>query len=232
MRHWIVLLAALFGLNATYPHAADRATTPVPSTDEMHEARRVRLEREASTTSADIYIIGDSIAEMWPGDAIRPFTVQNFGVGGENTANVLWRLDHYQFAAHAPRFVILSIGTNNLWLDPPDSIAAGIKKVVSRIREIFPTTRIVILAILPRGVDFQDHAENRLKVNAEVARWAVAKGVDVLNLDREMSCNFSLQPCSNYRDDRLHPSPEGFGLLSNHFLRKVSPASSTAGGQR
>jgi hypothetical protein len=80
----------------------------------------------------DVVLIGDSITHFWAGPpeaerqsglkswhqlfGQRP--VLNMGFGSDRTQNVLWRLEHGEFDGLKPRYVVLNIGSNNLWATP------------------------------------------------------------------------------------------------------------------
>ena len=100
--------------------------------------------REASALmrarQPDIVMLGDSITHFWGGEPVggrrtgveewdRFFagrTVVNLGYGWDRTENVLWRLENGEFEGVTPKVVVLMIGTNNITLNTPDEIAAGV----------------------------------------------------------------------------------------------------------
>ena len=113
----------------------------------------------------EIVMLGDSITHFWGGDPVggrrngaaewdRFFAgrrVVNLGYGWDRTENVLWRLTHGEFDDVSPAVVVVLIGTNNIGLNTPDDIAAGVEAICSTIHARSPQTRILLLGLLPRG---------------------------------------------------------------------------------
>ena len=70
--------------------------------------------------------------------ARRPFDkyfgdvkVANFGISGDTTQGVLWRLQNGEGKGHKPKAVMLMIGTNNTGGSSGAEIAEGIGAIVS-----------------------------------------------------------------------------------------------------
>jgi lysophospholipase L1-like esterase len=68
----------------------------------------------------DLLFLGDSITDGWAkgGKAIwdtryAPLKAANFGIGGDKTEHVLWRLKNGNLTGIQPKVVVLMIGTNN-----------------------------------------------------------------------------------------------------------------------
>ena len=93
-----------------------------------------------------------------------PRNAVNLGIGGNRTQHVLWRLDNGNVEGISPKAAVLMIGTNNSGTNTPAQIAEGVAAVVKKLREKLPKTKILVLAIFPRGADSNDA---KRKVNAE-----------------------------------------------------------------
>lgn len=79
---------------------------------------------------------GDSITNRWEttGRETWPrFAGQaaDFGIEGDRTENLLWRLGKGQVDGMDPKLIVLLIGTNNVGRDSPEEIAGGIRSVVA-----------------------------------------------------------------------------------------------------
>jgi lysophospholipase L1-like esterase len=168
-----MLLAACAGQGAV---AANCATNAVPRSIEypwMSVARWHQMYNDQLTRAIegdiDLMFVGDSITEMWPKpvwDAnFSRFKPANFGIGGDNTGNLLWRLQHPAMASLKPKLVVLLIGVNNLNLcqESPEQVFAGIQAVLAKLRTQYPRARILLNAVLPTG-EAPDSA-GRQKVN-------------------------------------------------------------------
>src|ERR1700709_2118978 len=79
------------------------------------------------------------------------------GFGWGRTQNVLWRLRTGAFERVWPNRGVLLIGTNNLTgtenarSNTPEEIVESIDAIRSEIRGRSPDSRIILMAILPRG---------------------------------------------------------------------------------
>ena len=118
-----------------------------------------------------VVLIGDSITHFWGGSpnasevngptawqhAFGDMPVINMGFGWDRTQNVLWRLRQGEFEGLTPKWVVLMIGTNNLTgtenarSNTPEEIVEGIDAICREIRKRSPDSRIILMAILPRG---------------------------------------------------------------------------------
>lgn len=126
----------------------------------------------AQSGPIDVLFIGDSITQGWEGkgkavwaEKYEPLKAANFGIGGDRTQHVLWRLiDGKELEGIQPKVAVVMIGTNNMGASSPSKdgqvgktgntapeIAAGVKAIVDEIRKKLPKTKILLLAIFPRG---------------------------------------------------------------------------------
>ena len=148
--------------------------------------------------NADLLMIGDSITHGWEGggkDVWKQYyekrNAVNLGIGGDQTQHVLWRLDNGNIAGIKPKLAVVMIGTNNVGCGNPAEIAAGVEAVVKKLRTKLPQTKVLLLAIFPRGADTKDHLRQvNAKTNEIIAKLADDKDVYFLDigpkfLDRE-----------------------------------------------
>jgi hypothetical protein len=105
----------------------------------------------------DIIFIGDSITAGWLGagrgiwqTAYEPRHALDFGIGGDKTQNVLWRLNNMGIQNLKPKVAVVLIGTNNI-ANTPHEIADGIRAVMANTQEAFPGIRIILVSIMPNA---------------------------------------------------------------------------------
>src|ERR1039457_989923 len=192
--------------------------------------RHLSFMTTATNGDFDILFLGDSITDLInvdndgqgnPGGK-GPFNkyfdgvkIANFGISGDSTQGVLWRLQNGEGKGHKPKAVMLMIGTNNTGGASGAEIAEGIGAIVLELRNDFPDAKIMLLAIFPRGSGPSD--SNRRK--CEEANKIIAK------LDDQKHVFFT-DINSKFLDDKggligfrttdhLHPVTEGFEIWAS-----------------
>ena len=197
---------------------------------ELLEARRQLL---ASGTPPELVFIGDSITQGW-GESGRevwqqhyaPLHALNLGSGGDRTENVLWRLQHGEIDGIAPKVAVLMVGTNNTGqrAENPQTLAAGIKRLVDEIRQRLPGTKVLLLAIFPRGEKSDDYLRVlNERVNKIIAGYADGKQVFFQDINATLmgpdgTVSRDIMP------DLLHPNAKGYALWQQAMeptLRKL-----------
>ncbi len=156
--------AANTALNAPTPAATaaayvSRAATPVPKTEKQdwmpQHDNNVALARQGGI---DVLFVGDSITKCWSREGrdvwatrFAPLHAANFGISGDCTEHVLWRLQNGELENIHPKVVVLLIGTNNITQgDSPADIARAVGVIVGETRRRLPDSRILLLGVLPR----------------------------------------------------------------------------------
>jgi beta-glucosidase len=119
---------------------------------------------------------------------------------------------------------VVLIGVNNLLQgDTPEETAAGVAAVVGAIRAVSPTTRVLLLGLVPSG--FPPNAPLRVEarqVNAEIAGLGLAQGGPgwrgmVTFLDPSpafLGPDGSVLPGLIQSDNHIHPTAQGYLALA------------------
>ncbi len=182
----------------------------------------------AKENKARLLFLGDSITAGWGGqkavweNAFGKYSPANFGIGGDRTQHVLWRISNGELEGFTPQAVVLMIGTNNSASDSEEGITAGIRKIVEFIRQKSPNTKILLLAVFPRG----EKAENNPKrdklnaVNKQIARLHDNQHVFFLDiggkfLESDGSLSKEIMP------DFLHLSAKGYQIWADAIAPSV-----------
>ena len=176
----------------------------------------------AKENSAKLLFLGDSITAGWSGQkaiwdsAFGQYSPANFGIGGDRTQHVLWRITNGELDGFTPKALVLMIGTNNSGSDSPEGIAAGVTKIVETIRQKSPSTKILLLAVFPRG-DKTAQAPTREKlktVNGHIAKLDDGKRVFFLDIGAKF-----LEPdgtlTKEVMPDLLHLSSKGYQIWAD-----------------
>ena len=170
----------------------------------------------------DVYFEGDSITDGWHGSGkavwekeFAPLKAANFGIGGDRTQHVLWRLQNGELDGVNPKAVVLMIGTNNAGSNSPAEVAAGVKAIVDTIHEKAPSAKILLLAIFPRGAAPEDKLRKlNDAANAILAKFDDGKTVKYLNInDKFLDQDGTLS--KDIMGDLLHPNGKGYQIWAD-----------------
>ena len=172
----------------------------------------------------EMVFIGDSITDGWRGSKGKAifeenygkYNAYNIGISGDRTQHVLWRIDNGELDGLTPnpKVAELMIGTNNLKPNPSnDEIAAGVTKIVDEIHQKLPHTKVLLLAIFPRGEKPTDPFRARIKaINQTLAKLddggTTVKFLDIG--DKFLAPNGTLP--KDIMPDSLHPNAKGYGI--------------------
>lgn len=174
---FLVLLALSIGLSAcqsiptTDPYdLAGKSHEAVTPADRAHVEwwmpRHEQVLERIRQGNVGLIMLGDSITHGWERSGAdlwnqyyAPRNAVNMGFGGDRTQHVLWRLQNGEVDGIDPKLAVLMIGTNNSNDDTAEEIADGIKAVCAELRARLPTTRILVLAIFPRGLGNREQRE-------------------------------------------------------------------------
>jgi len=230
-------LAGLLGL-VTYAHCADApvsnwplptvppgvnpAVFPAPRNPWMVKfANNCRRAREGGI---DLLFQGDSITEGWMVDGkgkdiwnarYGKLRAACFGIAGDATEHVLWRIQQGELAGLSPKLIVLMIGTNNVLRDTVPQIAEGITEVVRATRAACPESHLLLLAVFPRSEKPDSPARLKLiAVNQLIAPLAADPSITFLDigsvfLAADGTMSKEIMP------DFLHPSRQGHELWAD-----------------
>ena len=144
------------------------ALKPVPRSGGWM-TRHESFNKKVAQGNVDLVFIGDSITQGWEGNGKDIWAkyygernAVNLGIGGDRTQHVIWRLDNGNLKDITPKAAVIMIGTNNSGSNSSQEIAEGVNKIVEQIRNKSPKTKILLLAVFPRGATKDDA---RRKVN-------------------------------------------------------------------
>jgi len=204
-----------------------RNTAIIPvARDSKWVARHEGFVQEARQGGIEILFLGDSITDFWRDRGSNvwnkyyaPRHAANFGINGDRTQHVLWRMDHGELDGIKPKVVVLLIGTNNTGKERdsqvprntvPETIQ-GVQAVVRELRAKLPDSKILLLAIFPRGtVDDPQRAQAAL-VNKAMASLGDGKRVKYLDIDPKfLEADGTLS--TNIMPDLLHPNERGYQI--------------------
>lgn len=226
---WI--LASCFLALAASQLLGNSAVVPVPRDGASWEAAHARNVTRAKQGDIDLLFLGDSITEHWTDAKFgldvweREFghlKVANFGIDGDRTQHVLWRLQNGEGEGFSPKAIVLLIGTNNTGLEhdritprnSPEEAEAGIAAVVQELRKRFPEGRILLLALLPRGQKSDPQRQQVEAINHAIVHLEDGEKIIFIDFGAEFLAE-NQQLRMELMPDRLHPGALGYELLAN-----------------
>jgi lysophospholipase L1-like esterase len=199
-------------------------------TGNAQNPRHLGFVNTATNSDFDILFLGDSITDLWNVEAdpqgnpggkrvfdkyFGTMKVANFGISGDTTQGVLWRLQNGEGKGHKPKAVMLMLGTNNTGGASGAEIAEGLGAVVLELRNDFPDAKILLLAIFPRGSGPNDSNRRKCEeANRIIAKLHDGKHVFFTDINSKF-----LKPDGSLigfrATDNLHPVEEGYEIWAS-----------------
>lgn len=203
-----------------------KEVTPIirpQDTEKWLKAHEVIRKRIRKNKNADLIFIGDSVLAHWPldgiGSRIDSRRLLNLAIGGDQTQNVLWRLNSLPLEFVHPKKVVILIGTNNLRRNSQScGITAGILSVSKKIKRVWPEADSIIIGILPRGDDLLYKDNERRRINENLRKYASHGLFKYVDPDEAFLCKGSNE-CGYYQDDLVHLTQIGYDI----FLSILQP---------
>lgn len=178
----------------------------------------------AKAGNIDVLFMGDSITDFWRSEtgayAGKPVfdkyfggvKVANFGISGDTTQGVLYRLKNGEGQGYQPKAVMLMIGTNNKGRNTPAEIAEGIGAIVLELRNDFPNAKILLLGIFPHGASPTAPQRAQIKeINEKIAKLNDDKFVFYRDIGEKFLDAQGNIP-QDVMSDALHPSAKGYEI--------------------
>ena len=211
---------------AAKPMAVSDPSVPQQKKDtgkflKMHESFVAR----AKSGPVGVLFLGDSITEGW-GKAPEVWEKHygklqpaNFGISGDRTEHVLWRMANGELEGISPKVVVLMLGTNNTGNNTAAQIAAADKKIIEQLRAKLPDSKVLVLGIFPRGPrknrdGSMDDGVKKMEIihaiNAELAKLDDGKKVRYLDISEKFLVSGKIP--SDVMPDQLHPNVKGYQI--------------------
>lgn len=218
------------------------AITPKPR-DAGWMKRHESFNEISKKGEAQLVFLGDSITQGWSGAGKEvwakkwePYKAANFGIGGDRTEHVIWRLQNGNFDGLKPKLVVLMIGTNNtghqgrpaaehggaVYSSTAEQTAEGVKMILDILGKKLPETKVLLLGIFPRGATKEDKMrQQNVATNNLIAANADNKRVFYMDIG-----NTFLQPDGTLpkeiMPDLLHLNAKGYEMWAGAIEGKVA----------
>lgn len=172
----------------------------------------------------DLVFLGDSIVHAWEdlGETVwhqyyAQYHPLNLGFAGDRTENLLWRLANGEIEGLDPKVIVMMIGTNNIGhrSDPPEHTALGIKTILATLRRELPQSKILLLAIFPRGKTPDDKMRQLVNsTNNLIRTFADQEWIHWLDISAEF-LNEKSEIEQTVMEDYLHPNKDQYQVWAD-----------------
>jgi lysophospholipase L1-like esterase len=195
---------------------------PGPQFQAKHQANLA----VAAQGDAELLFVGDSITDFWRNAegnfAGKPvmdkyfgkWKVANFGIAGDTTQGVLYRLQNGEGKGISPRAIMVMIGTNNTARNSPAEIAEGVGAVVLELQKDFPQAKILLLGIFPRSRPNDPVRAQIAEINRTISKLHDGNKVHYLDIGAGFLDAQGNIP-ADVMSDGLHPSAKGYEIWAN-----------------
>jgi lysophospholipase L1-like esterase len=221
-----ILSAIIFTFIAVMPlRAGNPAVVPVvrSTNSPAWMARHEKFVEQAKLGGVDLLFMGDSITDNWRtkgsnvwNKVYAPRHAANFGIGGDRTQHVLWRIEHAELEGINPKVIVVMIGTNNSNSDSEENVAEGVEKIVSEMRLHCPHSKVLLLAIFPRNkpTDKPGQMEKIKNINNKLSKLDDGKNIRFLNIN-EKFLGTEGKVTKEIMPDFLHPNENGYQIWAD-----------------
>lgn len=233
----VAVVLGAWGLTAV-GQDANPATKPLERKDKGSVARHEKFVSIAKAGGVDVVFLGDSITAGWEGagkdvwkEKFAPLKAANFGIGGDRTQHVLWRItEGKELEGIDPKAFVVMIGTNNTGSDSAEQIAEGVKAIVTELRKQKPKAKVLLLGVFPRagGIGKEDKVAPADKLNAKIkaineriAKLDDGKSVKYLDIGGQFLDSTGGLPRETM-PDLLHLSKKGYEIWAAAIERPLA----------
>jgi lysophospholipase L1-like esterase len=219
---------AVKAINEKYPGLISVRVPPpnsatIPSLAPFFQSKHQANLEVAKQGDGEALFMGDSITDFWRNTdglmAGKPvldkyfgiLKVANFGIAGDTTQGVLYRLKHGEGQGFSPKAVMLMIGTNNTGRNTAAEIAEGIGAVVLELQKDFPRAKILLLGIFPRSTPNDPVRGTIAEINNIISRLNDGDRVRYLDIGAKfLDANGNIP--REVMSDALHPTTRGYEI--------------------
>jgi lysophospholipase L1-like esterase len=212
------------GRGFTFPALGPATEPAAPRTMDRHDA----FLEIARAGDIDLLFVGDSITDGWDngGEAVYneyfvPMKVANFGIGGDTTQGVLWRMQNGELEGFEARLIVHMLGTNNINRNENSDIVAGNQAILQEYRSRQPQAKVLLLGVFPRG-EAADNPNREAIAAINEGLAALDDGENVFYLDiGEAFLTEDGVLTQEVMPDGLHPNAHGYQLWADAMIDRV-----------
>jgi lysophospholipase L1-like esterase len=239
----LALTVLAVGLSTSPSEGQGTKPAPVPADKpierlklEFWKKRHDKFVEQTKKGGIEVVFLGDSITQGWEGKkaiwdkAFGEFKPGNYGIGGDQTGHVLWRItEGKELEGLDPKLAVIMIGTNNTGSHSAEQIAGGIKAIVERLRKDKPKTKILLLGVFPRAgapkdakVATKEQLNKKIPdINKTISKLDDGKMVFYKDIgDKFLTSDGGLS--REVMPDLLHLSPKGYEIWADAIKEDIA----------
>jgi beta-glucosidase len=179
---------------------------------------------------SDLVFMGDSITAAWTNHApdiweerFSQYSPLILAIPGDETQQLLWRIENGELERIKPKVLVLLIGVNNLlnggW--SAEETAAGVEAVLHAIRKKLPDTFILHMGIFPAMPSAQNPLRIKIKATNDLLAKLDLPGVSFLDIGPSfLEADESLDAKVMY--DHVHPTREGYRRWAEQLVAALT----------
>ena len=209
------------------------ANQPAPRDDNRHKG----FVEIAQRGNIDLLFVGDSITDWFSnprGQAQTPaagleiwnanfgqFKPANFGIAGDTTQGVLWRMQNGELEGFKAKLIVLMLGTNNINRNPVDEIVDGDRLIIEEFKKRQPQAKVLLLGVFPRNEDAANPLRATIKeINSKLEKLADNNKVFYMDIGSKfLTADGTLT--KEVMADGLHPTAKGYQIWADAIIDKV-----------
>ncbi len=227
------MLRTLLGEQLTFhgtvnPDGTHAAMTPAVPRSSGKMGRHLRINDRVSEGNVDLIFIGDSITSGWECRGPKVWdkfygkrNAANLGIGGDRTQHVIWRLNNGNVKGISPKAAVVMIGTNNSRDNTPEQIADGVTVIINQLRSKLPETKVLLLAIFPRGANDDERRRVNHRANAIFSKLADGDHIHYLDIGQKFMSNDG-ELTRGMMPDLLHLTEQGYTIWAESIESSLS----------
>lgn len=186
-----------------------------------------------SSEKLDILFLGNSITQGFggsrqlvtykPGKAaadscFKDMRWESAGISGDRTETLLWRVMHGDYGKSNPSYVVITIGVNNIVAGHQSgNIAEGIRKVAFESKKQFPDAKIVLLGLLPVGLEKDSDRRKQYDAIHELLKQQDWGTINYVNPTSWFTYKDGRLKEGLYGGDHLHLTSKGYEVWCRHL---------------
>ncbi len=182
----------------------------------------------ARNSNIELLFVGDSITDRWRNVGrpvwdkyFAPLKAANFGIDGDNTQRVLWRMQNGELVGYKSKLIVLMIGTNNINSNSSVEIADGIRLILLELKKHQPLSKVLLLGIFPRGLQASDPYRSSIHdINLKLAALADDKQIFFLDIGSAFLASDG-RLTTEIMPDGLHLSLAGYQIWADTIINRV-----------